>query len=146
MILLIVLFKFVASFTLTNHIANMNTICINSRDELNLIDLDLVACVKADGNYSNIMYIEGYKLMITLGLTQLLNIINLSFSKRGGVNPFVRLGRSVIINSRFLTQINLQQQRLTLSDGGKHSYQLTVPKQMLREYKDLLRKQYENNK
>lgn len=40
----------------------MNIICINTRDELNLIDLDLVACINASGNYSNVMYIDGKKL------------------------------------------------------------------------------------
>lgn len=120
----------------------MNIICINSRDELNLIDLDLIACVQANGNYSNVMYIDGYKTMVSLGLSHVEEIIRHNMSKKGKANPFVRLGRSIIVNSRYLSQINLLQQRLTLSDGGKHCYQLNVPKHILREYKDLIRKQF----
>lgn len=120
----------------------MNTVCINSRDELNLIDLDLVACIQANGNYSNVMYIDGYKTMVSLGLSQVEEIISRNMSREGKPNPFVRLGRSVIVNSRYLSQINMLQQRLSLSDGGKHSYQLKVPKHLLREYKDLIRKQF----
>lgn len=53
----------------------MNIICINTRDELNLIDLDFVACIKASGNYCNIMYIDGNKIMVSVGLSQFENII-----------------------------------------------------------------------
>lgn len=123
----------------------MNIICINSRDELNLIDLDKIACIQANGNYSNLMYIEGQKLMISIGLSQFEQIINRAVgdsANESGGNPFVRLGRSVIINKRYLTQISMVKQKLLLSDRGKHAYQLIVPKQTLKAFKDLIRAQY----
>lgn len=123
----------------------MNIICINSRDELNLVDLDKIACVQANGNYSNIMYIEGQKLMISIGLSQFEQIINKAAEKTAdgsGTNPFVRLGRSVIINKRYLTQISMTKQKLLLSDRGKHAYQLIVPRQTLKAFKDTIRAQY----
>ncbi|MDE7135599.1 MAG: LytTR family transcriptional regulator [Muribaculaceae bacterium] len=123
----------------------MNIICINSRDELNLIDLDKIACIQANGNYSNLMYIEGQKLMISIGLSQFEQIINRAAgdsANESGGNPFVRLGRSVIINKRYLTQISMVKQKLLLSDRGKHAYQLIVPKQTLKAFKDLIRAQY----
>lgn len=120
----------------------MNIICINTRDELNLIDLDLVACIEAKGNYSNIMYIDGNKTLVSLGLSQCESIIKDVFLKNNIPNTFVRLGRSVILNNRYLIQINLIKQKITLSDHGTHAYQLTVPKNLLKNYKELVRKSY----
>lgn len=60
----------------------MNKICINSRDELNIIDLDLVACINASGNYSKVMYIDGNKIMVSVGLSQFETIIKDSVSKK----------------------------------------------------------------
>lgn len=123
----------------------MNIICINTRDELNLIDLDLVACINANGNYSNVMYIDGNKIMVSVGLSQFESIIKDCSIKHQSANTFVRLGRSVIINNRFLSQINILKQKLTLSDRGVHAYQLTVPRNLLKSYKELIRKSYSGN-
>lgn len=120
----------------------VNTICINTRDELNLIDLDLVACINANGNYSNVMYIDGNKTMVSVGLSQFENIIKDAISKTSASNTFVRLGRSVIVNNRYLRQINILKQKIILADYGTHSYQLTVPKNLLRNYKELIRISY----
>lgn len=123
----------------------MNIICINTRDELNLIDLDLVACINANGNYSNVMYIDGNKLMVSVGLSQFEAIVKKALSKQESANTFVRLGRSIIVNNRYLSQINLLKQKLTLSDRGTHAYQLTVPKAILKSYKELIRNSYTGN-
>lgn len=123
----------------------MNIICINTRDELNLIDLDLVACVNASGNYSNVMYIDGNKIMVSVGLSQFEIIIKDAVAKQRSASTFVRLGRSVIVNNRYLSQINVLKQKLTLSDRGTHAYQLSVPKNLLKSYKELIRKSYSGN-
>lgn len=123
----------------------MNIICINTRDELNLIDLDLVACINANGNYSNVLYIDGNKLMVSVGLSQFEKIIKDAITKQGTPNTFIRLGRSVIVNNRYLSQINVLKQTLTLSDRGTHAYRLTVPKTLLKSYKELIRKSYSGN-
>jgi len=123
----------------------VNIICINTRDELNLIDLDLVACINASGNYSIVMYIDGNKIMVSVGLSQFEDIIKDATAKQQSANTFVRLGRSVIVNSRYLSQINILKQKLTLSDRGTHAYQLTVPKNLLKSYKELIRKSYSGN-
>ena len=120
----------------------MTIICINTRDELNLIDLDLVACINASGNYCNVMYIHGNKIIVSVSLTQFEIIINDAITKQKSLNTFIRLGRSVIVNNRYLCQINTLKQRVTLSDRGIHTYQLTVPKTLLKSYKELIRKDY----
>ena len=115
--------------------------CINSRDELFVLDLDKVAYIQASGNYSRIVYIGGMQMMITLGLSKLAGMIKMIVPKDRR-SPFVRLGRSLLVNQTYLTHINVLKQRLTLSDNQEHSYVLDVPKALLKAYKDLIRKSF----
>lgn len=115
--------------------------CINSRDELFVLDLDKVAYIQASGNYSRIVYIGGMQMMITLGLSKLEGMIKMIVPKDHR-SPFVRLGRSLLVNQTYLTHINVLKQRLTLSDNQEHSYVLDVPKALLKAYKDLIRKSF----
>ncbi len=112
----------------------MPRLCINSRDELIIIDLEKVAYLRAQGNYTEVMYIEGQSLLLTLGLSRLETMIRDSMPKdRPGI--FARMGRSLIINQRYLTRISVLNQKLTLSDRGKNAYALSVPKDLLKGYK-----------
>ena len=112
----------------------MPRLCINSRDELIIIDLEKVAYLRAQGNYTELMYIEGQSMLLTLGLSRLETMIRDSMPKdRPGI--FARMGRSLIINQRFLTRISVLNQKLVLSDRGKNSYTLQVPKDLLKGYK-----------
>ena len=113
--------------------------CINSRDELFVLDLDKVAYIQASGNYSRIVYIGGMQMMITLGLLEGMIKMIVPKDRR---SPFVRLGRSLLVNQTYLTHINVLKQRLTLSDNQEHSYVLDVPKALLKAYKDLIRKSF----
>jgi hypothetical protein len=119
----------------------MLKLCINSRDELFVLDLDKVAYIQASGNYSRIVYIGGMQMMITLGLSKLEEMIKMIVPKDRR-SPFVRLGRSLLVNQTYLTHINVLKQRLTLSDNQEHSYVLDVPKALLKAYKDLIRKSF----
>ena len=119
----------------------MLKLCINSRDELFVLDLDKVAYIQASGNYSRIVYIGGMQMMITLGLSKLEGMIKMIVPKDRR-SPFVRLGRSLLVNQTYLTHINVLKQRLTLSDNQDHSYVLDVPKALLKAYKDLIRKSF----
>lgn len=119
----------------------MLKLCINSRDELFVLDLDKVAYIQASGNYLRIVYIGGMQMMITLGLSKLEGMIKMIVPKDRR-SPFVRLGRSLLVNQTYLTHINVLKQRLTLSDNQEHSYVLDVPKALLKAYKDLIRKSF----
>lgn len=119
----------------------MNKICLSSRDELLIIDLDKVAFFKANGNYTELSYMTGQKVMMSLGLAKAEELIKKSLPKE---NPssFVKLGRSIIINEKFLTHISTLKQKVILSDGGDLSYSISIPKQLLRKYKELINKKF----
>lgn len=119
----------------TNRTAAMSKLCLNSRDELLFIDLEKIAFFKANGNYTNITYIEGQQQMLTMGLSKIEQVLRTALPQ-GKPSPFLRLGRSLIINQTYLYSISVVRQRLSLSDFCGHIMSLAVPKQLLRDYKD----------
>ena len=127
----------------------MAKLYFESRDELTCIETDLVAAVQANGNYSRVVYITKKEVMLTYGISKLESILKSYNSKR---NRFIRLGRSIIINHSFLQKIDVLKQQLVLSDGDKNDIRITIPKQILKSYKNatiksikLKEEQYEDN-
>ena len=81
----------------------MKKLCINSRDELVIIDLEKIMFLQANGNYTLFVYAEGQKTMVSLGLTKVEEILKktLPIDKP---SSFVRMGRSLIINLKYMTK------------------------------------------
>lgn len=115
----------------------MLRLCINTRDELIVVDLERIAFLKADGNYTHIMYISGQQFSISLGLSKLEQLIRQVYPMNQR-SPFTRLGRSFIINQTYLFSINVLKQKLVLSDSQKNTHVLNIPKTLLKEYKQLI--------
>ena len=109
-------------------------LCINSRDELYVIDLDEVACFNADGNYTNIHYIGGQKQVISIGLTKMEKLVSSAYPA-GQASSFVRVGRSFLVNQRYLCHIDTLKQKIVLSDFKKSSLTINVTKNLLKAYK-----------
>lgn len=107
----------------------MKKVCINTRDELLIIDLDRVAFFQANGNYTRLTYISGHALTLNTGLSGVEKILSAALPK--GATMFLRLGRSLIINQTFLSNINVLKQYVTLSDLESHHFKLSVPKALL---------------
>lgn len=119
----------------------MRKVCLNTRDELLIIDLDRVAFFQANGNYTRLTYISGHALMLNTGLSGVEKILAAVLPK-GVPAMFVRMGRSLIINQIYLSNINVLKQYLTLSDLESHHFKLTVPKNLLRIYKGKVAAKY----
>ena len=115
----------------------MAKLFFNTRDEMFGIDTDLIALVKADGNYSVIVYITGKEIHLPYGISKMEAILKENNDKR---NRFVRVGRSVIINHFFVYKIQPIKQIMMLSDGGKENISIVLPKQTLKAYKDAIYK------
>ncbi len=113
----------------------MNKICINGRDELMMLDLNKVACLKADTNYTTVYYMGGMTATIAMGLNKLESII-VAVPKSTACD-FVRVGRSYIVNQAYLYQIFVLRQRLVLSDGV-NQLSFTVTKEALKRYKQYI--------
>ncbi len=117
----------------------MKKICLNNRDEMIMLFVDNIAYIMADGNYTKICYIGGMTTVLSFGISKVETLVSASYAD-GEVCPFVRLGRSVIINQWFLYDINVLKQHLVLSDCMKNTITLKLPKPLLKKYKDLVSK------
>ena len=120
----------------------MYKLCLNSRDELLIIDLTKIAFLQSNGNYTNMQYIKGETHLLTIGITKVEEYIRQVWPA-DQPSPFIRLGRRLLINQTYLTEINMLKQRRTLPDRETNCYTLAVPKPLLKQYKELI---YENFK
>ncbi len=121
----------------------MYKLCLNSRDELLIIDLQKVAYFQANGNYTHLKYIEGETHLLTIGLSKIEEYIRKSWPK-DVASPYIRLGRSLIINQSFLSGISVTKLKVTLSDHGSNIYDLPVPKPLIKQYKEKITEYYFN--
>ena len=117
----------------------MKKMCLNNRDEMIMLFVDNRAYIMADGNYTKICYIGGMTTVLSFGISKVETLVSASYAD-GEVSPFVRLGRSVIINQWFLYDINVLKQHLVLSDCIKNTITLKLPKPLLKKYKELVSK------
>lgn len=115
----------------------MNKLLLNSRDELLILSLDKVAFMRADGNYTEVYYMEGQKMVVSLGLSKLEQLVK-QVSDVSRVAKFVRLGRSLIINQSYLVSVSVAKQKIVLSDLGKNLFSLSIPKTLAKQYKEHL--------
>lgn len=118
----------------------MNKLYFNSRDELICIDINLVAAVQADGNYSKIIYVTQKEIILSHGISKVEEALKLCNDSR---NTFVRLGRSVVINQAYFQKIDLLKGLLILGDTSKNEIKLNLPKLILKTYKEAILKKIE---
>lgn len=121
--------------------AQMHKLCLNSRDELIILDLQKIAYFLANGNYTRMCYISGETHLLSIGLSKIEEYLRAT-ANAGVTTSMLRLGRSLIFNQNFLSEINLLKHKLTLSDREGHSHTLTVPKPLLKEYKEKINTYY----
>ena len=115
----------------------MAKLYFNTRDEMTCIDTDKIALVKADGNYSKVVYINGKEINLTFGISKMDTILKENNDRR---NKFVKIGRSYILNHFFVFKIEPLKQTMLLSDGEKYTIKVSLPKKTLKAYKDAIRK------
>lgn len=109
-----------------NHIIYFNT-----RDELTKVCLDDVMYVFSEGNYLILRFRSGRKQML---LASLGNFEQLT-SSIPDVH-FQRIGRSHIINTAYISQINSLRKSITLVDDSlRETMELVVPKDAIRNLK-----------
>lgn len=109
----------------------------NTRDELLRVDLRKVLYFQADRNYTDVFFVNGIRLTLPTSLMAIERMLD-SDALRGRVVPFVRLGRSLIVNLSCILRINVARQELLLSDmHTQGSCKVSVPKEALRNLKDM---------
>ena len=90
----------------------MEWLRISTSTELVRVATDEIVYVRADGNYSDLMLTNGNSRKMTFQL----HFFDEVFQQLQN-NTFVRVGRSLIVNKRYIYVINLTEQQLILSGG-----------------------------
>ena len=118
----------------------INILYFNTLDEMLRVDLRKVLYFKADRNYTDVYFVNGVHVTLPTGLMSIEQMLE-NDKLRGRTMPFVRLGRSLIVNISYILHINVLKQELTLSDMSMPGCQrIMVAKEALRKLKELYNK------
>lgn len=111
-------------------------IYFNSRDELSRINIDKIAYIEGDGNYTNIVMANKLKVVLGMNLSQMEKTLAERLGEQATM--FMRIGKRFIINMNYVFQVNVAKQRLVLSDLQGFAFQLPVSKEALKKIKELV--------
>ena len=90
----------------------MEWLRISTSAEMVRVATDEIVYVRADGNYCDLVLTNGMRRKMTFQL----HFFEEIFQQLQN-NTFVRVGRSLIVNKRYIFVINLTEQQLILSGG-----------------------------
>lgn len=118
-------------------IREIHILYFNTRDELIRVDLRKVGYFKADRNYTDVYFLNGFHVTLPTNLMAIEHMLN-DDRMKGRTIPFIRIGRSIIVNSSHIVHINVLRQELILSDMRYPGVlNVEVPKEALRKLKEL---------
>ena len=114
---------------------------LSNTNELFRIAADSLVCVISDGNYSDIRTRDGDTRTVTVQLGIIEELIHRQF--KSNENECVRIGKSLIVNLRFVYLINPTKKQIILSDNHTFKFSLEASKEALRQLKDYFEKHSE---
>lgn len=117
----------------------MEWLRISTSTELVRVATDEIVYVRADGNYSDLMLTSGKTRKMTFQIHFFDEIFQLL--RR---NMFVRVGRSLIVNKRYIHVVNLTDQMLLFA--GQQIKSEIAPVRVSREALKQLKEQLEDEK
>lgn len=107
----------------------------NATDLLRVDPADVVA-VKAEGNYSYVVLADGDERLVAFQLGHVADMITRQLG--AAAQAFIRVGRSVIINRRYIFAINLPHLQLTLRSAQGFKCTVSASRDSLRQLKDFV--------
>lgn len=116
--------------------ASETTLFFNTRDEMVRVKVERVAYFEADANYCHVVFTNGAKATLLTSLVNIEKLLSEQFNETASI--FIRIGKKVIVNSRFIFQINIQRQKLVLTDFiSPNVLELSISKDALKNLKHL---------
>ena len=120
----------------------MLQVFINSRSGFAVINLEKVVYLKADGNYTDFYVNDGKTKTHLSTLSSFLTDIETAYADANIPSPFFRMGRSYIINTEYVSSVNILNGVLTFeSDIIKP---IVSNKANLRSLRDFLVEKYKS--
>ncbi len=112
---------------------------ISTATDLVRIAPDKIVFISSDGNYCNLVQTDNETRMLTYQLGQVENMMREQLGTDG--NLFIRIGRGLIINRNYIYYINIQSQKLILSDVTRFTHTVSASKDALKQLKELIEKE-----
>lgn len=115
----------------------MEWIKISTSIEMVRVSTDDIVFVQADGNYSDLYLYNGKPHKMTFKL----KYFDEEFQRLKN-NPFIRVGKSLIVNKKYIYIINIPSRSLVMSGGKLESeFRLTASRESLQELKEQMVKE-----
>lgn len=108
---------------------------LNSRFEFYRVDISKIVYFEADSNLTYFVLVNKQRGAVCMNLSDTQRLLTTNLKERA--STFVRIGKRFIINLTYVFHIEVQKQRLTLSDSATFAYTLPVSKDALKKLKDL---------
>ncbi len=86
-----------------------------TRDELVRVCLDWLAYFSADGNLTDAVFVNGARVKVSAAMATVESLIAARFPDPAD-NPYLRVGRSLIVNSALILKIDVLKRQLILTD------------------------------
>lgn len=113
---------------------------ISTANEIVRILPDSIVCITSDGNYSNLIQADNVIRMVTCQLGQIESMIHEQRIETER-SRFIRIGKSLIVNSQYIYYINVPRQKLILSDARTFTHDVSASREALKQLKDYLEKE-----
>ncbi|MBD8348798.1 LytTR family DNA-binding domain-containing protein [Dysgonomonas sp. HGC4] len=111
-------------------------VIVNS-NELVRISPEKIVYISSDGNYSTMVLSNKQEKLFTFNLTSFQNIIEKQLQTNA--NDFIRIGKGLIINRKYIYYINPSKQQLVLfGENIINAFDLSASKEALRQLKEVI--------
>lgn len=117
-----------------------------SSQQIYLVNPDTLMCIEADQNYTHWYFADGTDLTLVYQLHQCETFI--TSQSRGDSLTLARVGRSVIVNFRYITQLDMTNKTLVISNRHNFERKISVSEESLKKLKEatILYKESNENK
>ena len=113
------------------------TIIISNTNELVRMRAERIIYVQSDGNYSTFVLHDRTEQVFTMNLARSMEELERQLGREA--QTFIRIGKSLIVNRRYIYRVNVQRQHLVMSDLTENlAFTLQASKEALRQLKALL--------
>ena len=120
----------------------INTLIFSTTNELIRIYPERIVYISSDGNYSVMVLHDKTEHLFSFNLSHFQQILEEQMKAEASV--FIRIGKSLIINQRYIYKINIGKQTLVMADMKlAHSFTLSASKEALRKLKCFVERENE---
>ena len=110
---------------------------ISNTNELARLKPERVVYVESDGNYSTMVLHDKTQLVFTMNLAHCQQMMEEQLGREA--MTFIRIGKQLIINRRYIFKINVNKQQLVMSNTEvNQAFTLQASKEALKQLKALI--------